>query len=200
MMKTLNLIMSVAIAAGVLQSCGGNTQKDSKAFADSTNQAKDSSKNDTATTSAAGLTVSKENSEFAVNAANGGIAEVELGKLAQEKGTSQAVKDFGGMMVNDHSKANEELMSLAKNKNITLPATLGKDEQEAKDKLAAKSGAEFDKAYVENMLEDHKKDIKEFEDAGKNLTDPELKAFAIKTLPTLKMHLAAIQKIHNKVK
>ena len=199
-MKTLNLIMSVAIAAGVLQSCGGNTQNDSKAFADSTNAAKDSSKNDTATTSAAGLTVSKENSEFAVKAANGGMAEVELGKLAQEKGTSQAVKDFGGMMVKDHSKANEEMIAIAKSKNITLPSTLGKEEQEVKDKLAAKSGTEFDKAYVDDMLEDHKKDIKEFEDATKNLTDAELKAFAVKTLPTLKMHLAEVQKIHDQMK
>jgi putative membrane protein len=93
----------------------------------------------------AGLTVSKENSEFAVNAANGGMAEVELGKLAQEKASSQAVKDFGAMMVKDHSKANEEMIGIAKSKNIMLPATLGKDEQKVKDDLVAKSGADSTK-------------------------------------------------------
>jgi len=66
--------------------------------------------------------------------------------------------------------------------------------------LSAKSGADFDKAYVSNMIDDHKEDIKEFEDAAKNVKDPDLKAFAVKTLPTLKMHLDAIQKIHDSMK
>jgi putative membrane protein len=199
-MKRLAMIMGVTYVTLTLAACGGNTQNDSKALADSTNKAKDSSKNDTATTSAAGLTVSKENSEFAVNAANGGMAEVELGKLAQEKASSQAVKDFGAMMVKDHSKANEEMIGIAKSKNIMLPATLGKDEQKVKDDLAAKSGAGFDKAYVEDMVEDHKKDVKEFDEATRKLTDPELKAFAMKTLPVLKTHLSEIQKIKSQLK
>ena len=199
-MKRLAMIMGVTYVTLMLAACGGNTQNDSKAFADSTNKAKDSSKNDTATTSAAGLTVSKENSEFAVNAANGGMAEVELGKLAQEKASNQAVKDFGAMMVKDHSKANEEMIGIAKSKNITLPATLGKDEQKVKDDLEAKSGAEFDKAYVEDMVEDHKKDVKEFDEATRKLTDPELKAFAMKILPVLKTHLSEIQKIKGQLK
>jgi putative membrane protein len=199
-MKKLILISTVALATGMLMGCGENTQKDSKAFADSTNKAKDSSKNDTATTSAAGLTVSKDNAEFAVAAANGGMAEVELGKLAQEKASRQVVRDFGAMMVKDHSKANGEMKAIAKSKNITLPPTLGADEQKVKDKLSAKSGSEFDKAYVDDMVEDHKKDVKEFEDAGNKLTDPALKAFAVKTLPILKMHLAAIQKIQDQIK
>jgi putative membrane protein len=135
-----------------------------------------------------------------VAAANGGMAEVELGKLAQEKASNQAVKDFGAMMIKDHSKANEEMKAISKSKNITLPTTLGADEQKVKDELSAKSGSEFDKAYIDDMVEDHKKDIKEFEAASNKLTDPELKAFAVKTLPTLKMHLASVQKIQAQLK
>ncbi|WPU95716.1 DUF4142 domain-containing protein [Mucilaginibacter sabulilitoris] len=144
--------------------------------------------------------VDKDDAKFAVAAANGGIAEVELGTLAQQKAVNQKVKDFGGMMVSDHSKANEEMKALAKSKGITLPTKIDSDEQKVKDNLSSKSGADFDKAYVDNMIEDHKNDIKEFEDATKNLKDPDLKAFAVKTLPTLKMHLEAIQKIHDTMK
>ena len=81
-----------------------------------------------------------------------------------------------------------------------MPTTIDSDEQKVKDNLSSKSGADFDKAYVDNMIEDHKNDTKEFEDATKNLKDPDLKAFAVKTLPTLKMHLDAIQKIDDSMK
>jgi len=199
-MKKLTIFLGIALIAVSLQSCGSDSQTDSKAVSDSTNTAKDSSKNYPSTTSAAGLTVSKDNSKFAVAAANGGMSEVELGKLVQEKATNPAVKEFGAMMIKDHTKANAEMMEIAKSKNITLPVALDNDEQKIKDKLSAKTGVEFDKAYVDDMVDDHKNDIKEFDDASKNLTDPELKAFAIKTLPTLKMHLAAIQKIHDQMK
>jgi len=120
--------------------------------------------------------------------------------LAQEKATNAKVKDFGAMMVSDHSKANDEMKALAKSKGITLPAAIDSKEQKVKDDLSAKSGADFDKAYVSNMIDDHKEDIKEFEDATKNLKDPDLKAFAVKTLPTLKMHLEAITKIKDGMK
>ena len=118
----------------------------------------------------------------------------------RQKAGNQKVKDFGTMMVNDHSKANDEMKALAKSKGITLPDSLDSKEQKVKNDLSAKSGADFDKAYVSNMIDDHKEDIKEFEDATKNLKDPDLKAFAAKALPTLKMHLDAIQKIHDGMK
>lgn len=197
-MKKIVYIALFAATALAMQACQGH--KDSKESADSANTAKaDTAKKDSSTT-ANTAAVDKDDAKFAVAAANGGMAEVELGKLAQEKAASAKVKDFGAMMVNDHSKANDEMKALAKSKNITLPTAIDTDEQKVKDDLSAKSGADFDKAYVSNMIDDHKKDIKEFEDASKNCKDADLKAFAAKTLPTLKMHLAAIEKIHDSMK
>lgn len=193
-MKKLIYFGLIACAAWVMQACNGN--KDSKASADSANTAKA----DTAKKDSSASAVDKDDAKFAVAAANGGMAEVELGTLAQQKSANAKVKDFGAMMVSDHSKANEEMKALAKSKGITLPTAISADEQKVKDDLSSKSGADFDKAYVNNMIDDHKNDIKEFEDATKNLKDPDLKAFAVKTLPTLKMHLDAIQKIHDSMK
>ncbi|WP_312193429.1 DUF4142 domain-containing protein, partial [Sphingobacterium sp.] len=107
---------------------------------------------------------------------------------------------FGDMMVNDHSKANEELTTLAQAKSITVPATLGTEQQKVKDDLSKKTGREFDKAYIDDMVEDHEKDVKLFEDASKNLKDPELKAFVDKTLPTLKAHLEHSKTVRDKLK
>jgi len=193
-MKKLMYIGLIAGVACLVQACGGN--KDSKASADSANTAKA----DTAKKDSSASAVDKDDAKFAVAAANGGMAEVELGTLAQEKAVNAKVKDFGSMMVKDHSKANDEMKALAKSKGITLPDSIDSKEQKVKSDLSAKSGADFDKAYVSNMIDDHKEDIKEFEDAAKNVKDPDLKAFAVKTLPTLKMHLDAIQKIHDSMK
>jgi len=193
-MKKFIYLGLLAGTFALVQACSG--PKDSKSSADSANTAKaDTAKKDSSVTA-----VDQDDAKFAVAAANGGMAEVELGKLAQQKAANAKVKDFGGMMVSDHSKANDEMKALAKAKGITLPATIGSDEQKTKDDLSAKSGADFDKAYVSDMIDDHKKDIKEFEDASKNCKDADLKAFAAKTLPTLKMHLEAIQKIHDSMK
>jgi putative membrane protein len=127
--------------------------------------------------------------DFIMDAAMGGMIEVELGRMATQQGMSEAVKQFGQRMVDDHSKANQELMSLASSKGITLPTTI--DEKHRKDitKLQAMSGAEFDRAYSKMMLSDHKKDVSEFEKQSTKGTDPDLKAFASKTLPTLQEHL-----------
>lgn len=144
--------------------------------------------------------VDKEDAKFVLSAANGGMAEVEMGKLAQEKAVNLKVKNFGAMMVTDHTKINNELKALAKTKGIMLPVSIDKKEQKVKDELAEKSGADFDKAYVKTMIEDHKADIKDFEKAIKDLKDVDLKAFAKKTLPVLKKHLAAIEKIHEGMK
>ena len=193
-MKKIKIMFVATAVVGLLQACSGH--KDSKASADSANVAKA----DTAKKDSSMVTVDKDDAKFAVAAANGGMAEVELGQLAQQKAANAKVKDFGAMMVTDHTKANDEMKALAKTKGITLPVAIDTDEQKVKDDLSAKSSADFDKAYVSNMIDDHKKDIKEFEDASKNCKDADLKAFAAKTLPTLKMHLDAIQKIHDSMK
>ena len=193
-MKKLTYITLIAGIACLGQACSG--PKDSKASSDSANVAKA----DTAKKDSSMAAVDKDDAKFAVAAANGGMAEVELGQLAQQKAANAKVKDFGAMMVTDHTKANDEMKALAKTKGITLPVAIDTDEQKVKDDLSAKSGADFDKAYVSNMIDDHKKDIKEFEDASKNCKDADLRVFAVKTLPTLKMHLDAIQKIHDSMK
>lgn len=131
--------------------------------------------------------------KFVNEAALGGMAEVELGKLAQQKAASDQVKQFGAKMVEDHSKANEELKRMAGAKNMMLPASLDKVHQKDVDKLGKLSGTDFDRKYTSLMVSDHKKDVRDFEKASKSAKDPEVKGFATKTLPTLQEHLQMAQ-------
>ena len=124
-----------------------------------------------------------------MDAAMGGLMEVELGQLATQKGTSESVKQFGQRMVDDHGKANTELMTLATSKGITLPTAIDDKHRQDVTKLSAMSGADFDRAYAKMMLKDHEKDVSEFEKQSTKGTDPDVKAFASKTLPTLQEHL-----------
>lgn len=139
--------------------------------------------------------LSEQDQKFVKEAANGGLAEVELGKTAQEKGQSQAVKDFGKKMVEDHGKANEKLKTLASSKGITLSSELKGEEKKHVEKLSALSGAEFDKAYTEHMIKDHRKDIAAFRKESKEGQDADIKAFATDTLPTLREHLKTIRQV-----
>lgn len=201
-------LSSLIVIAGVclLQACGNGTgkhdsvdsAKDMNANKDTTPRASD---NDTHDSSKVATTpVDKETADFAVAAANGGMMEVELGKLAQQNGASQRVKDFGKMMVDDHTKVNDQLKSLASSKNITLPANLGNDAQKHVNDLGKKTGKDFDKAYMNMMIDDHKKDIKDFEKAGKDLKDSDIKNLALQSLPTLQKHLDSAQAIHKMIK
>lgn len=135
--------------------------------------------------------------EFVTEAASGGMMEVELGKLAQEKATNQQVKDFGAMMVKDHGQANEKLKSIAQSKNIQLPAAMNEDHQEHVNKLRNLSGQEFDREYVNLMVEDHEEDISKFEDMQSDVQDQELKQWVDSTLPTLRTHKERIDQIKN---
>ena len=130
---------------------------------------------------------------FVTKAAAGGIAEVELGKLAQEKGTSDQVKSFAQRMVTDHSKANDELKTLAQNKNITLPTDIDPHDKALRDRLSKLSGPAFDHAYMQAMLTDHRKVVNEFRHESQIGKDPDIKAFASKTLPTIEEHLKLAQ-------
>ena len=138
--------------------------------------------------------------EFATEAAMGGLAEVEMGRIASTKAANPEVKKFAEMMIQDHSKANEELKSIAAKKNIKLPAELDGKHKSKMEELRSKVGAEFDRAYVDTMVEDHKKDVALFEAESQNGNDPEIKAFAAKTLPVLRKHLDAINAINAKMK
>ncbi len=183
----------ISLSALTLQACN-STEKDSTEAADSVNMQKDTS------VAGPGIAVVEDDAKFVVEAANGGMTEVDLGKLATLKATNAKVKEFAGMMVTDHSKANEELKALAKNKNITLPDSVSSESKSTMKSLTEKSGADFDKAYVSEMVDDHKKDVSMFENASKNVKDPDLKAFVDKTLPVLKAHLEKITVIKDGMK
>jgi len=128
------------------------------------------------------------------------MAEVELGKLALQKSSNAQVKEFATMMVNDHGKANTELMEIAAAKNITLPSTVDDDHKKKMDDLSKKSGSDFDKAYVDAMVDGHKSTLKLMEDESKDGADAELKAFATKTAPVVQTHLTMINKIKDGMK
>jgi putative membrane protein len=126
---------------------------------------------------------------WVMKVAKGGMAEVELGKLASEKASNDAVKQFGQRMVTDHSKANDELKALADSKKITLPAEIAPEDKALRDRLMKLSGPAFDRAYMRAMVSDHVKDVGEFRRESKAGKDADVKAWAGKTLPTLEEHL-----------
>ncbi|GAB3875139.1 hypothetical protein GCM10028824_29730 [Hymenobacter segetis] len=134
-------------------------------------------------------------SKFMTKAASGGMLEVELGKQVAARAVTPQAKEFAKKMVSDHTKANAELMALAAKKNITLPTALGNDHQKVLKDVAEKKGVKMDQEYMKEMLKDHEEDVKEFTDASIKASDPDIKAFAAKTLPVLKMHLDMVTKM-----
>jgi putative membrane protein len=154
------------------------------------NKSNRNSRNNNATGEQTGMAnMTSQDRDFVMDAAMGGMMEVELGRIAAQNGASDAVKQFGQRMVDDHGKANEELMTLATSKGISLPTTLDEKHKEHLTKFSSMTGADFDRAYGKEMLSDHRKDVSEFEKQSTKGTDPDLKAFATKTLPTLREHL-----------
>lgn len=148
-----------------------------------------------------GTTTNKVNDKkFVKDAAMGGMAEVELGKLATQKAANEDVKQFGQRMIDDHTKANDQLKEVASKDNIQVPATLDKKYQEQIDKLSKLSGAAFDKAYVKDELKDHKNDIKDFQAEAQGGSDPNVKAFASNTLPVLQQHLQLAENLNKSEK
>jgi putative membrane protein len=136
---------------------------------------------------------------FVKEAAMGGMAEVDLGKLAASKAENPDVKQFGQRMVDDHGKANSELKNWASQKNVTLPNALDAKHQAEHDRLEKLSGAAFDRAYMASMVADHNKDVAAFMRESKSAKDPDLKAWAGKTLPTLQEHQKMAKEINAKV-
>ena len=138
--------------------------------------------------------------KFVEKAATGGMVEVQLGQLAQEKASNEQVKEFAARMAQDHAKANDELKQLATSKGANVPAAVGKSQQKDVDKLQKLSGADFDRAYMKQMVSDHKTDINDFQKEAKSGKDADLKSFATTTLPTLQEHMTLAQSTYNAVK
>ena len=137
--------------------------------------------------------------DFMKDAAQGGMAEIELGKLAASKSKDPEIKKFGQMMVTDHTAAGNDLKALAAKKNYTLPTDIG-SHKSTYDKLNGLNGADFDKAYVNDMVDDHEADLSAFQKQADNATDPDVKAFAAKVVPVVKKHLDAIKAIQAKMR
>jgi putative membrane protein len=182
-MKKVHVMIVLAIATVSFQAC-----KDTKSGSGSNSAIN----TDTAT---AKVSADTDDVVFAKKAAIGGMAEVAFGKLALSKTSNTRIKDFANMMVTDHSKANNELMGIAINKNITLPATVDAEHQAKMDSLNKLSGMDFDKAYAAAMVEGHQKTLALMQTETSIGKDADLRAFAAKTASTVQIHLNAINNI-----
>jgi putative membrane protein len=184
------LAYTITICAFILiaSSCGKKAETDNKEIAENQNDEKLAD------------TDQRKDADFAVAAADGGQLEVQLGQLALKNSSNTEIKKFGQSMIDDHSRANEELKALARQKGITLPIALSDKNQKDYEDLAKKTGLEFDKAYCEFMVKDHKEDIDEFKKEAEKGTDPEIKAWAQGKIATLEHHLMMAENTHNVVK
>lgn len=139
----------------------------------------------------------EKSAEFLKKVSNSGMAEVQAAKLAQQKATIDAVKNFAAMLERDHTAVNQQVKTLADQRNVALPATISDDKQKMYNDMDKMTGKSFDKDYISMMIKAHGDGISLFEDTRSNALDIDVKNFADKTLPTLKMHLdsaKAIQK------
>jgi putative membrane protein len=143
--------------------------------------------------------VPQEDQEFAQKAAEGGLMEVQFGQLAQQQAKDEQVVQFGQRMVQDHGQANEKLIAIAEQKAIQLPRELSGDAQQKYDEMQQLSGAPFDQAYMDEMVGDHEKDSKLFEQQAQSGKDPDLRAFAEATLPTLRAHLELAEQVQSRI-
>lgn len=138
--------------------------------------------------------------QFIEKAAQGGRLEVMLGREVEKKATSADVKAFAHRMVTDHGRTNDELKVLADKKSVTVPTELDSEHAKTLMELSALSGAKLDKEYIDDMVDDHEDDVADFREAAKKLSDPELRAWADRTLPVLESHLTAAKEIEAKMK
>jgi len=191
----MSFLKLTVLAACLLGAASCNSSSDSVKEAQQTNEAKIDSTTQNAGQGEAVRDDKTNDSEFMTKAASGGMLEVELGKVVAQRATTPEAKQFAQKMVTDHTKANNELKALAAKKNITLPASLGDDQKKVYDEVLAEKGIKLDQKYASEMVDDHKEDVQQFQDASTKAGDPEVRAFATKTLPVLKEHLAMVEKI-----
>ncbi len=144
--------------------------------------------------------VKVDDKSFLKTAAEGGLTEVELGKLAVQKSSNEAVKQFGQKMIDDHSKANDALKQVASKENVEVPDSLNSKSQAVVDKLSKLSGPAFDKAYMKDMLRDHEEDVAAFQGESQNGSDPATQQFAANVLPTIQEHLHMAKDLNKNLK
>jgi putative membrane protein len=145
--------------------------------------------------SGAAAQLSSDDMKFVRQAAQSGMAEVKMGQLASQNGQDSAIKELGQRLVQDHNKANQELAQIASQKGVTMPMQMDSSDQSMIDRLSNETGTAFDNTFRKDAVTAHEKAIKEFKSAAENCKDPELKAFAQKTLPVLQEHLDMAKKL-----
>lgn len=175
-----------------------NTNSTNQNSVDSATNVNDSMLPDSNSSAMATAPASEQDAKWAVDIANAGMTEIELSKVAQTKAVNPRLKSFADMMVTDHTAAADKLKTIAASKSITLPGNLSDDSQKALDELNKKSGKDFDKAYMNDMLDGHKKAVDAFQKGSTDLQDADLKNFAAQTLPTIQMHQDSIKAIAGK--
>lgn len=183
----------VPVLACLVMACNSNEEPDS------VEMAKEENREQAADGTTAADTMGADKS-FLVDAYSGTKMEIQLGNYAAANAGSPAVKQFGQMMVADHTKADSAITVMARVKAIVIPNVPGNEHQHHIDELTKKKGAEFDKEYMKMMVEDHEDDVRKFEEASQNASDPDVREFAAKTLPVLRKHLDAAKKIKDGLK
>ena len=141
----------------------------------------------------------KSAEDFVKQATIGGLMEVELGRYAEQNASNPRVKNFGAMMVRDHTKGNEELKSIATGKRLEVPSAIDNQHMNDINELEQIKGTEFDSEYIKDMVDDHEKDVSEFKNQAENGKDAEIKSFASRTLPILQAHLDSAKNIRNAI-
>jgi putative membrane protein len=182
-----------------LMSLGCNSNKAATSDKESSTNQPPAGAASSSTASSSSSASANADQDFIANAAKGNRAEVTLGKMVESKTKDPSVRQFAQQMVKDHTTALNELTQLAQSKNITLPEGLPDDATALQSKLSSATGKSLDKDYMDSMVDDHKKDVSEFQDASQNAKDPDVKQWAAKTLPTLQAHLQKAEQIAAKV-
>jgi putative membrane protein len=188
-MKNLNLIITTVCAVLVMQACKNNAK--SGTTDSTTTTTTDISKTDSTKIAH----VDTGDAAFAAKAAAGGMTEIALSKAAVQQATSQQIKDFANMMVTDHTAAGQKLSSIAKAKGMALPVGPDSTQQNMINDIAKKTGKDFDKAYVNQMVKDHEATVDMFKKAQTTVKDTSLKSFITNTVPVIQKHLNAIKAI-----
>ncbi len=198
-LKSSVLALALLLAACKAENTSGLPETETTGTAQSAQDTNSATATTTGKTGGTSSALSPDDKEFLSKAGMGGLYEVQAASLALQKASSADVKAFAQRIATDHSAANAELSQLATVKGAALPTELSGEPKNAIQHLTTLSGAEFDKAYMHHMTGDHQKDIAEFERASTGSQDADVKAFAGKTLPTLREHLQLATTVAGKV-
>lgn len=191
MKKILIIIPALALLAGCSHDRGGTSYDSGMTSGSGTTYGATGSGTETMPSTGSSTTaqITRKEINFVREAGTGGLMEVQMGQAALANSANASIKSLGQRLVDDHTKANDQLKMIATQKGLTVPTQLSNSQTEMLNHLAALKGAEFDQAFQKHAVQDHEKDLKLYQKAASSLSDPELKAFAAQTIPILQQHL-----------